>query len=74
MRGTHSEGSPAGKVVPNQKYNLFTGGEKEERQATNPHHHQAQNERERRIAESDQQHPPWATHEGQEGAIPLKNG
>jgi len=86
MRGTHSEGSPhcgleqtrietapAGKVVANQKYNLFTGGDEEERRGSQ-HQQRAVNERERHIAETDQQHPPWATHEGQEGAIPLKNG
>ena len=73
MRGTHSEGSPAGKVVANQKYNLFTGDDAEERRGSQ-HQQRAVNERERHIAETDQQHPPWATHEGQEGAIPLKNG
>jgi len=68
------EGSPAGKANSNDKYNLFTGASKDgddQRRMTNV----AASERERqRQIEDSNQYPPWATHEGQEGAIPLKNG
>ena len=74
-----NDNSPAGRATSNAKFNPFTGareggGIAEERaRITN----QSQEERERQRQTEDalpNQYPPWATHEGEEAALRLKNG
>jgi len=73
-----ADGSPAGKATSNLKYNPFTGareGEQQQLQQQMTQQYREEEERQRNSEEVLSNHyPPWATHEGEDGAIPLKNG
>jgi hypothetical protein len=76
--------SAAGKVTDNRKYNPFTGawegsngggGGGGEMSSTQQQRQYEEREKERQTVETLANHyPPWATHEGEDGSIPLKNG
>lgn len=71
--------SPAGRATSNVKFNPFTGAregvEKEMEHAKITRQYQEDRERQRQTEDALPNHyPPWATHEGEEGALLLKNG
>jgi len=71
--------SPAGMATSNAKFNPFTGAREgnatADERARITQHSQEERERQRQTEDAlPNQYPPWATHEGDEAALRLKNG